>query len=270
MRQLDLSQLAERQSGPDPDGAEPANRRRLDCRVAGVSEPRLVLVHGFGTSAHLWRRVRAGLAAEPLTPDLMGFGDAAALGQLGQTTGDMAEQLAGILKAAGGGPFKVVGHSMGGKVVLLLAARFPSLVSELLLVAPSPSTPEPMTEEGRAELRSAHGDSAALDAQQKHITLERLAEPDRQQFIKDGQRASRDAWQAWPDVGSREDVSGEISGLTLPIQVLFSEDDPAIDADTIRSQVLANLPQARATAVRGCGHLMPLEAPQHILAALNG
>lgn len=224
----------------------------------------LALVHGFGTSRHVWRRVLEGL--DGWAVDLIGFGDAAAAGHAGQTVGEMADALAVTLREAGGGPYRVAAHSMGGKVALLLAARYPELISELLLIAPSPPTPEPMEPEGRAKLRAAYGNRDALSAQYHDITHQPIPEQDFEQLIEDGLRASRDAWTAWTDLGSREDISSEIGGLKLPITVLYSEDDPAISPDTVRSEVLARLPGARAVPIRGSGHLIPLEDPQAVLS----
>ncbi|OLV15506.1 alpha/beta fold hydrolase [Deinococcus marmoris] len=226
----------------------------------------LVLVHGFGTSRHIWRRVLEDV--EALAVDLIGFGDAADLGRAGQTVREMADALAGTLREAGDGPYRVAAHSMGGKVALLLAARHPELVSELFLIAPSPPTPEPMDPEGRAKLRAAHGDRAALNAQYHDITVQPIPEQDFAQLVEDGLQASHDAWNAWPDVGSREDISGELSGLKLPITVLYSEDDPAISPDTIRSEVLARFSDATAVPLHGSGHLIPLEDPQAVVALL--
>lgn len=224
----------------------------------------LALVHGFGTSRHIWRRVLEG--AEALAVDLPGFGDAADAGRAGQTVEDMAQALADRLREGGNGPYRVAAHSMGGKVALLLAARQPALVSELFLIAPSPPTPEPMDPEGRAALRAAHGDRDALNAQYHEITRQPIHAQDFVQLISDGLRAGHDAWTAWPDVGSREDISGEVNGLKLPITVLFSEDDPAIAPETIRSQVLARFAQARAVSIHGSGHLIPLEKPEAVLS----
>ena len=228
----------------------------------------MALVHGFGSSRHLWRRVLPE-APGALAPDLLGFGDAASLGRPQQTTQDMAEQLASVLRAAGGGPYHLVGHSMGGKVALVLAARAPELVARLVLVAPSPPTPEPMTQASRAELRASYADADALEAQLRRITLKPLAAEDVRQWITDGQRASRDAWQAWTDVGSRQDLTRQLGQLNVPITVLFSEDDPAISAQTIRAEVIARLPGARAESIRGSGHLIPLEAPHSVVSALQ-
>jgi pimeloyl-ACP methyl ester carboxylesterase len=231
-----------------------------------VSAP-LVLVHGFGTSGQIWRSVAPALPGAR-TPDLPGFGAAAPQGRPGQTTGAMAAALAEQL-----GPLRdvtLVGHSMGGKVALLVAARWPHLVGRLILVAPSPPTPEPMSDEGRAALCAAHGDAHALRRQYRQITRQPLTPQAMDQLILDGQRASRDAWHAWPDVGSREDISAETADLRVPVIVQFSEDDPAIPPDVIQREVLARLPGAQARPIQGSGHLLPLELPDQVIAVLGG
>jgi pimeloyl-ACP methyl ester carboxylesterase len=235
----------------------------------------LVLVHGFGTSGAIWRRVVAGLAEPALTPDLMGFGDSAALGKPDQETQDMTDELARQLREAGKAPYRLVGHSMGGKVAMLLAARHPELVSELLLIAPSPPGPEPMTDEGRARLRAAHADPAALEAQYREITRRSLDPQDLAALIQDGERAGVAAWHAWTDAGSLEDLRSALVGTRLapahpdplPVRVLYSEDDPAITPQTVQD-MLKLLPQATASAIRGSGHLIPLEDPDAVLALI--
>ncbi|WP_420594170.1 alpha/beta fold hydrolase [Deinococcus sp.] len=233
---------------------------------------RWAFVHGFGTSHRIWRRVlEGGEFADALTPDLPGFGDAATLGRIGQTTGDMAAGLAEALRLAGPGPYRLAAHSMGGKVALLLAASHPELVAELLLVAPSPPSPEPMTPESRVSLRAAHGDREAL-REQYHQALKRdIPDEDFEQLILDGLRASEAAWTAWPDVGSREDIRGQLGGLrpNLPIMVLYSQDDSAMAPQTIVQDVLAALPQARSVRIKGSGHFIPLEDPQAVKAQLT-
>ena len=165
---------------------------------------------------------------------------------------------------------------MGGKVALLLAVRYPELVGELLLIAPSPPGPEPMSQQDRARLRAAHGDAAALEAQYRSVTRLPPEPQDLAALIRDGLRASLDAWHAWTDAGSLEDLRSELPGSRLapahpdplPISVLYSEDDPVITPQTIHDMVLALLPQATVSAVQGSGHLIPLEDPEAVLALI--
>ena len=228
-----------------------------------------VLLHGFGTSGHLWRAVCDALPGVH-APDLMGFGTQASTGRADQGTADMGAALLSLLRSlhAARGPVTLAGHSMGGKVALWVAATHPDLVRRLVLIAPSPPTPEPMSDRGRAALRAAHGDRAALTRQYRTITRQPLPDGYFGQLVRDGLRASPAAWTAWTDLGSREDITARLVGLRAPVTVLYSADDPAIAADTIRAGVLPLLPGAQAREVRGSGHLLPLEQPAEVVAAL--
>lgn len=240
-----------------------------DAEAPPHANHEVVLLHGFGTSGHLWRAVRESLPGAH-APDLMGFGTQASAGRADQGTADMGAALLPLLRSlhAARGPVTLAGHSMGGKVALWVAATHPDLVRRLVLVAPSPPTPEPMSDEDRAALRAAHGDRAALTRQYRTITRQPLSAADLEQLVRDGLRASPAAWTAWTDLGSREDITAHLGGLRAPVTVLYSADDPAIAPDTIRREVLGRLPGAQAREVRGSGHLLPLEHPAEVVAAL--
>jgi pimeloyl-ACP methyl ester carboxylesterase len=88
--------------------------------------PGLVLVHGGGAHAHWWTHVAAVLAADfrVVAVDLSGHGDS------GHRTAYSLEQWADeVLAVADAGQFAgppvVIGHSMGGLVAIVTAARHP-------------------------------------------------------------------------------------------------------------------------------------------------
>jgi pimeloyl-ACP methyl ester carboxylesterase len=54
---------------------------------------------------------------------------------------DAARHLAQVVRAVGGDPVLVVGHSLGGLVALQLAVQDPDLVAALVLLDPTPLTP---------------------------------------------------------------------------------------------------------------------------------
>ena len=97
---------------------------------------------------------QAALGWRCLAPDLRGFGESPAPGEgwAHYTVDAMADDLHGLLGRLSLGRFIVVGHSMGGKVALALAARQPAGMAGLALLAPSPPTPEPMEPAERARL----------------------------------------------------------------------------------------------------------------------
>jgi len=112
---------------------------RLHVRVSGpVDKPAVVLLHGFGASLHTWepwatalerdfRVVRLDFPGGGLSPPdpIADYSDTRSL-----------QLLLGVLDALGIQRAHVVGHSMGGRIAWNLAARHPSRVDKLVLLAP--------------------------------------------------------------------------------------------------------------------------------------
>jgi pimeloyl-ACP methyl ester carboxylesterase len=98
--------------------------------------PDLVLVHGLGGNLAGWH-----LSIVPelqrhyrvTTYDLRGHGRSDAP-RSGYATGDMAEDLRGLMDALGVGPARIVGHSWGADVVLHFALLHPERVSQIVLI----------------------------------------------------------------------------------------------------------------------------------------
>jgi pimeloyl-ACP methyl ester carboxylesterase len=109
---------------------------RLSVYVAG-SGPPLLLVHGLGGSGRYWAGLAPHLAASRtlVAPDLAGFGhsDKPAADYSRKFHLDNLDGLLGGLAIEG--PISVAGHSMGGVLAALYAARRPDRVDALALVA---------------------------------------------------------------------------------------------------------------------------------------
>lgn len=226
-----------------------------------------VWLHGFGTSGRVWRRVRE---EGDQAPDLPGFGASAAGHAAPDFSVDgMAGAVEQAIRAAGLTRYALVGHSMGAKVALVLAARRPAGLAGLALVSPSPPTPEPMTPQGRERLRAAHGDAAALWKQYETISRRPLTPEDWAALVGDGLRADAGAWNAWLDHGSAEDRAADAAQVDVSVLVVSSPQDPVIGPEVVQNEVLARLPGARHELVTGSGHLLPLECGPDLASRLR-
>lgn len=230
----------------------------------------LVLLHYFGGSGRTWRPVMDLLANEYdcVAPDLRGWG-ASRGGYTSYTVDDMADDVAALLQHLGIKRYALAGHSMGGKVAMALAARQPPGLTRLLLVAPSPLTPEPMTDNNRAALRAAWGNTDQCRRILGDITTRPLPDALAQSVLADNLRAAHAAWTAWPDQGSRENLGARYAQITVPTWVLAGAEDNPLSPAYLQAHVANPITDATVQTVPNAAHLLPLEAPQAVAAFLR-
>lgn len=232
----------------------------------GSDKPALVFLHYFGGSGRAWSEVMTCLEDEYqcVAPDLRGFGGSSDVPE-GYTVMQAAEDTAQLIASLGLENYVLVGHSMGGKIALLLAAQRPQGLRSLILVAPSPPTPEPMTEQERAHLLATHGQAgAAYDILHK-ITARPLRADLLVQAIDDNLRTSAAAWKWWLEHGSRENISPQVDSVAVPILAIAGAKDPVIPASLVKSLFGESatgqpFPAAEVRVVPEVGHLLPMEA----------
>ncbi len=224
--------------------------------------PALVLLHVFGLSRHEWIETGVALAPEfhVLSIDTPGFGEAGDIP--GYSVAEMADSFEQTLAALHLPRFVLVGHSMTGKIAAVLASRRPAGLQKLVLLTPSPLSPEPIAPADRATmLRQAVPTRA--DAEEYVSANSCLPIPPEvfARSVEDRLRANPAAWRAWLEGGSYEDWTGRVPSLDLPTLVIAAEGDHSLGPDVQRELTLPRLANGRLEVVRKCGHLVPLEAP---------
>ena len=117
-------------------------RRRRGARVnllrAGSGRP-LILVHGLVGSSTNWRRNIAALAAHSTVYaiDQLNMGRSQRVADLDASLEATACRIVDCMDALGIAEADVAGHSHGGAVSMMLAARHPERVRSLILYAPA-------------------------------------------------------------------------------------------------------------------------------------
>lgn len=238
---------------------------------------RLFFLHALGASAREWDGVIAtvGEDYECIPLNLPGFGGSA----------DSECDVAGLIDWFGGEvtrhqpqSWAVVGHSMGGKIATLAAARardgdarFTGLAAVVLLAA-SPPAPEPMEEDRRKLMLDWFADGA-IDADEAaqfvdDNTAARLPEPLRAHAIADVRRSGRKAWTSWLERGSREDWREAAGQIAVPALILAGGEDGDLGEDAQRRLNLPHYPAGRISVIEGAAHLLPYEQPDAVAKAI--
>lgn len=246
-----------------------------------MTHPTLIFLHALGGSAQAWRPVgeRLGDRAS-VALDLPGFGDAASAAAAAGNgeVGAMADWVVADLGARGVTDALLVGHSMGGKIATLLAARaqagaMPFAVHGVVLVAASPPAPEPMDEARRARMIDWFADGLPTHAQAAEFIDANTAAPLigawRDQAIADVLRTNPAAWRGWLERGSREDWRDPVGRIDAPALILAGAEDGDLGVDAQRRWNLPHYPAGTLHVVAEAAHLIPYEQPDALAALIR-
>lgn len=234
--------------------------------------PTILALHYWAGAGREFDVLRSLLPAHArlLAPDLPGFGGQPAPAGFDYSVRAYADWVAAYLRQQQVGEFSLLGHSMGGKIALAVAARQPAGLRRLLLLAPSPPTPEPMTKAARTAALAAYGNPEAAAKTFAKITRQPLAMALRAHVIADNLRCTQAAWDAWLLHGSRENITALMPEIRVPCHLLVGAADAAITLATQRRHTLPLLPVGTVlTVLPATGHLLPLEAPAAVVEVLN-
>ena len=209
--------------------------------------------------------------------DLPGFGDTAWV--VGASVEETVEFVTGRIRARGAARWIIVGHSMGGKIASIIAARTLSGRAPLFglagvaLLAASPVTPEPMAEDRRESMIGwASGGHLSEQSAREFIeanTAGPLAETDMTTAVSDVRRTDPLAWRAWLERGSREDWSTEVGALAVPALIMSGAEDGDLGESAQRLLNGATYPAARFVTIANAAHLLPIERAQEVAAAIR-
>jgi 3-oxoadipate enol-lactonase len=241
------------------------------------SGPSVLLLHSGVADRRMWRPQLDGLARRHrvLAPDLPGFGDT----PLAPGPNDAPAAIVALLDSKGVRRTAVVGASLGGRVALELADRYPSRVDRLVLLAPAlrwfPPSPDAVAF-GEAEARLlADGEIAAAIDLNTATWLGPEAEPSAMDLVRTMQRRAFEVRQAAEESGEPPylvSTEPDLSSIAVPTTVVSGE----LDLPHFRSIAahLANsIPGAELIRLPWAAHLPSLERPAEVgdlLLALLG
>src|ERR1700716_3443092 len=240
-----------------------------------VAQPTILLLHGAGfnhTSWALHSRWFAHHGYGVLAPDLPGHGRSS--GAALPSIADMADWTAALLDAAGAAKARLVGHSMGSLIALETAARHPAKVSALGLIG----TAATMTV-GPDLLKAAETDDpSAIDM----VSIWGLGfQAELGGSLAPGlwmhSGAQRVLEQCRPGVlfsdlsacNTYQNALAAAAQVAVPTTIVLGERDMMTPAKAGK-MLAAALPNARTILLRGAGHMMMVERPDELLAALRG
>lgn len=265
-------------AGADPLDFDIAGHRWASVAAGPRDAPLLVLVHGFTGSKENWLPLMRELSRthRVIAVDLPGWGESDRLAGADYGPVAQAARLAAFIKALPQAPELVVGHSMGGQIVGLLAARHPETAPRIVLMSSAGVRYEenafanavlagdnPFQVTNRAELKRYLGIVFADPPfvpwpASEALVRRRRADADFEQRVLDGIGRGPDAFA----------LEAELGNISAPTLLLWCREDKVIDISA--AEVFARgLPDSRSVILSGCGHMPMMAQPRNVAEALR-
>lgn len=251
------------------DGAEIA--------LAGAGAgPVVLFLHGIGGSSRQWERALVSLGSRycALAWDARGYGDSR--GAPVSRFSDFADDLFGVLDALGVEKALVVGHSMGGRILLEAARIDQSRFAGLVLSGAQSAYLEHMTPAERqsyVENRQALFAGEAMRPDAAARVAQSVLAPGTGQHIVDEMVESfmalkREGYLAALAASVGMDARDVLGRITVPTRVVGGALDTVCPAEETR-RIAEAIGQGPAEILDGVGHMPNLEAPDRFLAAIE-
>lgn len=234
-----------------------------------------VVLHGFTGDAGTMQAITSRLDGEVDIPDLAGHGPGP------HPTDVAAYSIDGMADAAlsrHDGPVHLVGYSMGGRVALTAACRWPDRVRSLSLIGASAGLVDAderreraASDDALAELIRSDLDAFVdrwmanpLFATQARLGADFLAAARAQRLRNDPIALARSIRSA--STGRMRPLHADLARCTMPVALIAGADDPKFVG--IARDLATRMPAARVHIIDAAGHAAHLEQPDAVVAAV--
>lgn len=260
---------------------------RIHVAVEGQG-PDVIFIPGLSSSPAVWQGTVDHLngAYRVHRIHVQGFAGAPAEGNAtGPVAAPVAEEIARYIREQGLTKPAVVGHSMGGTMGMMLAARHPDLVGKLMVVDMIPFMgamfgPPGTTAESVVPVADQVYAAQSASPRDQYLTQAKAAVTGmiKTEAARTGPLADVEASDQQVSASAfRElivtDLRPELSKITAPVEVLYVKfNDPRMtDAitDAIYQMSFAALPGAKLKRIDDSAHFIMLDQPQAFYGDLD-
>ncbi len=237
---------------------------RFTVETSG-SGPDVILIPGLTASKDIWRPTVAAVPGYRYhLIQVSGFAGAPTRGNAhGDVVAPLADEIARYIEANHLRRPAIVGHSMGGTLALMLAARHPDDVGKVMVVDMLPQPAELLG-------ASASGIRGFADTLQNWsgTALGRSLIDSAIRVFGDDEVANL---KSDPDVVARAthelaltDLTPELPRIKAPMTVVYAAPDPALGpaADSVYREAYSGDPAARLVRIDGSGHMIMADQPR--------
>ena len=237
----------------------PEELPRATVAVHGTGRP-LLLLHGWGVSSELFAPILDGLrlGRQLIVPDLPGFGATPAPGAP-WSVHEYAAWCVRLLDRLGIDTCDLIGHSNGGRIGIVMAARHPGRISRMVLTGSAGLRPRRSLRDA-AHVRTYKALRAVERSSLMPGALRRSAKRRADQRGSADYRAASGTMRGTLVRIVNEDLRGLLPGLRIPVLLIWGDQDT--EAPIEDGRIMERLiPDAGLVVFEGAGHYAYLEQP---------
>jgi len=244
---------------------------RFSVEVRG-SGPDVILIPGLASSRDIWDESVAavpgyryhliqvgGFAGEPIGANARG-----------PIVAPLADEIARYIEAKGLKKPALVGHSMGGTLAMMVAARHPDLAGKVMVIDMYPQ-PAGLLGSSSASVRglaeSLRGITSTPDGRALVASVIEMFAPPR----KDDSRSDSDVVARATHELALLDLTPELDDIEAPLTVVYASPQPAQSPTLHRSfqQAYANAEDPKLVRIENSGHMIMFDQPQRFRSVLR-
>lgn len=261
--------------GAAPAAAQPAPFRseRISITVRG-SGPEVVLIPGLAAGSSIWNGTVAAMPGYRYhLIQVAGFAGTPARGNAkGRVAAGVADEIARYVAANRLSRVSLVGHSMGGSIAMMLAARHPEAAARVMIVDMVPAPIGPLGVSGSAAMPLARligGGFQGFERGRREIQalVGRFGSTDWLKTRSDVDVVGRSLEELLAT-----DLSADLRRIRVPVTVVYACAEPAKltcpSVGAVFSRAYAKRPGTRLVRVEGSGHAIMADKPAGFRAAL--
>jgi N-formylmaleamate deformylase len=249
--------------------AAPFAPTRFSVQLRGTG-PDVILIPGLTTGSEVWRGTVAAVPGYRYhLVHVAGFAGAPARGNArGAVVGPLADEIARYIRDRGLERPAIVGHSMGGSLAMMIAARHPDLAGRIMVVDMLPQPAGLFGSSSSGPLANSLRNWISTPSGRRLVgsLLEAFSPPEMSHARSDPDVVA----QAMHELSSM-DLGPQLARIRAPMMVVYASPDPQARAALDRSFTAAFAPARGARLVRidDSGHMVMLDQPARFQAELR-
>jgi sigma-B regulation protein RsbQ len=248
---------------------------RNNVTVTGKGPRTLVFIHGLGCDKHMWRLVAKGLEESNriVLLDLVGCGGSVYSAWDPHRHNDLsgyALDVVEVLQELGLEQVVLIGHSVGATIAILTARLLPDMVTDLVLVTPSPRfLNEPDVYSGGFEPADIEGLLQLMDRNYigwaEYLSAAIVQDTEKQdvadEFFEAFCRSDPKASKRFTELTFYADNRNDFATVQHRNLVVLVSND-ALVPESVMSYLASHTPHTTIGIINGCGHCPQLTHPE--------